>query len=198
MVKEPNAVARAVAKAVHPSLAGTSPVDQAQVAQWQAWVATQTEGFGAEAAELNQVLATRSFLAGQQLTVADVQVYWAVAKGVEQTFPGPLGGLPQLLRWFNQIQHALRYLGEGFCVVWMGHIVYCHSIHPHPPTNTRMGAFAGHDASLLPKLLPVTGIYKPIAMPVFAKEGAGAAGAGGAAKQGPPQQQQQQQQKGKR
>jgi tRNA-binding EMAP/Myf-like protein len=175
VVKEPNAVARALAKAVSPALVGTLPVEQAQVAQWQAWVKTseQQEGFGAQAAELNQALAARSFLVGQRATLADVQVYFAMAKGVEASFPGPLGGLIHVTRWFNQIQHALR-----------------------------AGAFAAHDGSMLPKLLPMHAIYKPIAMPVFAKEmnGDGAKAAAGGAKQGqapPPPSQQQGQQKEK-
>jgi len=154
VVKEPNAMARAVAKAVDPALGGIKPVEQAQVAQWQAWA-----GLGASQwEELDQALATRSFLAGQRLTLADVQVYFALAKGVEQSFPGPMGGLVHVLRWFDQVQHSLRG-----------------------------AAFAGHDAASLPKLLPVRAVYKPISMPVFAKEGEAPAGGGGKQGQAPPQ-----------
>lgn len=142
-------VARSLAKALCPSLLGASPVEQAQVAQWQAWTAdSQEEGFGAEAAEVDEVLATRSFLAGQRLTLADVQVFLALASGLSKTLPGPANGLTHLTRWFHHIQNALR-----------------------------TGAFSCHDASLLPELVPVHSIYKPIAMPVFTKEGTGGAGA---------------------
>ena len=114
-------MARAVAKALCPSLLGVSPVEQAQVAQWQAWTASSVEeGFGAEAAEVDEVLATRSFLAGQRLTLADVQVLVTLARGVKETLPGPTNGLTHLSRWYDQIQNALRR------------------------------AFPGHDASLLP------------------------------------------------
>lgn len=153
LIKEPNAVARAVAKAVRPALVGVLPVDQAQVAQWQSWSVDATDVFAA-AVELNTFLEGRSFLVGTAPTLADIQVYWALAPGVELTFPGPLGGLVALMRWFDFMQHSLR---QG----------------------------AGFDASLLPALVPLQSIYKPVAMPVFNKtkkgESAPAATNGGAA-----------------
>eukprot|EP00624_Nannochloropsis_granulata_P004268 evm.model.NODE_31407_length_6906_cov_18.941210.1 len=89
VVKELNAVARAVAKAVRPALVGVLPVEQAQVVQWQSWATDATDVFAA-AVELNTFLEGRSFLVGTAPTLADIQVYWGLAPGVELTFPGPL------------------------------------------------------------------------------------------------------------
>jgi len=141
VVKEPNAVARAVTKAVRPALMGVLPVEQAQVVQWQSWATDSTDVFAA-AVELNTFLEGRSFLVGTAPTLADIQVYWALAPGVELTFPGPLGGLVALMRWFDFMQHSLR---QG----------------------------AAFDATLLPALVPLHSIYKPVSMPVFNKKKAG-------------------------
>ncbi len=141
VVKELNAVARAVAKAVRPALVGVLPVEQAQVVQWQSWATDATDVFAA-AVELNTFLEGRSFLVGTAPTLADIQVYWGLAPGVELTFPGPLGGLVSLMRWFDFMQHSLR----------------------------QEVAF---DASLLPALVPLHSIYKPVSMPVFDRKKAG-------------------------
>ncbi len=143
LVKAPNAVARVVAKALSPALVGVLPVEQAQVVQWQSWVVDEADVF-AQAVELNTFLEGRSFLVGTAATLADIQVYFALAPGVELSFPGPLGGLVHLMRWFDQVQHALR-----------------------------LGAFAAHTPALLPKLVPLHSIYKPLAMPVFGKKRGG-------------------------
>lgn len=70
--------------------------------------------------------------------------YRLLAPGVELSFPGPLGGLVNILRWFDQIQNTVRI------------------------------ALPNNDASLLPKLLPMHTIYKPFSMPVLAKAKKGA------------------------
>ena len=100
-------MARAVAKAVRPALVGTLPHEQAQVVQWQAWAASQGDVF-AQAVDLNAQLEARSYLVGSAPTLADVTLYFLLAKGVEQAFPGPLGGLVALMRYFDHIQNALR------------------------------------------------------------------------------------------
>lgn len=74
IVKEPNAVARALAKSINPLMLGVEPIEQAQVVQWQDW-SIQEDPF-AKAVEINQHLESRSFLAGNGPTLADIQVYW--------------------------------------------------------------------------------------------------------------------------
>jgi len=141
VVKEPNAVARAVAKAVRPALVGVLPAEHAQVVQWQSW-STDTSDVFAAAVELNTFLEGRSFLVGTAPTLADIQVYWALAPGVKLTFPGPMGGLVALMRWFDFMQHSLRQE-------------------------------AAFDATLLPALVPLHSIYKPVSMPVYDRKKAG-------------------------
>lgn len=155
LIKEPNAIARALAKSLSPTLicgsSSSSPVEQAQVIQWQSWSTTEGQDVFAKAVELNAFLESRSFLVGSTPTLADISVYFALAPGVQLSFPGPLGGLTHLMRWFDQIQNVLRS-GQ---------------------------AFAGHDQSLLPKVVPLHSIYKPLVMPVFGKlTGVGGKGAG--------------------
>lgn len=138
IIKEPNTVARVIAKAVTPELTGVLPVEQGQVVQWQSW-ASETEDILGRAVELNTFLEGRSFLVGAAPTLADIQIYWALAKVVALSFPGPLGGSVALMRWFDQIQNCLR-----------------------------VGAFAmSHDVTHLPQLVPMHSIFKPVAMPVY-------------------------------
>lgn len=158
VMKQPNAVARALARAVNPDLFGGGPAHEAQVVQWQTW-ASSKDAF-AEAVALNDILAGRSYLVGSGVTLADIQVYWALAPAVQLSFPGPLGGLTNLSRWFNQIQHSVRLL------------------------------FPEHDAALLPSLVPFASLYKPLSMPVFNKQkkgqGQGAAKPGSPQPPAPP------------
>lgn len=60
-----------------------------------------------------------------------------VSAAVEITFPGPLGGLVNFSRWFDQVQHSVRI------------------------------NFPKNDISLAPNLVPFRSLYKPLSMPVF-------------------------------
>lgn len=106
--REPLAIVKALA-ASQPSLSGSTPQAQAELAQWLDWAASPAPAADAvaAAAHVDAHLQRRSFLAGQAFTLADALVYHLVAPGVASVAAGERAArFGALLRWADQITHT--------------------------------------------------------------------------------------------
>ena len=100
--------ASAILTAVGGDMVGATPHERAKVQEWISWAETG-KGKTLTAvflSQLNDHLATTVYVAGYELTIADLACYGAV----KPYLPG-LGGairedVPHLSRWFNLVQHT--------------------------------------------------------------------------------------------
>ena len=96
-----NAYARSLAAGT--GLCGSTPLERARVAMWMAWAAGGAGGVDA----LEAALATRSYLAGERLTLADAACY--AARGAQiAAAPSPAAA-----RWLDQVQAECRALAPA-------------------------------------------------------------------------------------
>ena len=96
-----NAYARSLAAGT--GLCGSTPLERARVAMWMAWAARGAGGVDA----LEAALATRSYLAGERLTLADAACY--AARGAQiAAAPSPAAA-----RWLDQVQAECRALAPA-------------------------------------------------------------------------------------
>jgi hypothetical protein len=108
--------ASAILAAVGGGMVGATPLERGKVQQWTSWGET---GKGETLtsvflSHLNDHLATAVYVAGYELTIADLVCYGAV----KPYLPG-LGGanreeVPHLTRWFNLVQHTKGLTDEKF------------------------------------------------------------------------------------
>lgn len=118
-------------------LGGDSTLYQSQIISWQLWAFKGTNAIE-QFLELNEVLKSKSFLVGHQLTLADICCYWHLASSVNKFFPGPVSDLCNFVRWFDTVQYQIKSL---FCNIL--------------------------NVDLMPPLISFVSIYLPLQAPIL-------------------------------
>lgn len=97
-----NATICAAVKAKNSNLTGQSDVDEAAVIQWLVFSEQQFSNDVIK--KLNNILAEKSYLVGQRLTLADIAVTWSIAHQKVE-----LNDAAHVARWFEHIIHTLKH-----------------------------------------------------------------------------------------
>ena len=113
-----NTIIRYVARSVNreEELLGSTAVDRAQIAQWMSFAMNLIDGVCPSSPTshlrvLEKVLTTRTYFVGNHISLADIALFWIVAKDF-QSLDGPQKTFPNVCRWFDLVQRARGIIGS--------------------------------------------------------------------------------------
>lgn len=148
----PIAVSRELAKGSW--LLGRSPWEDAWIAQWCSvsgevqWLHMPDEDprWEQRLSHLNAKLRTKTYLAAERLTLADLAMHNSMAPAVQARAPDGLAAFPNVSRWFDHVQNipAVKRTLESTVVLDMG-------VESEPPYQPAPGC-AGSDVAVPPAL----------------------------------------------